>query len=37
MEVAAELAVAAAAIEDKGLTGELAGAVQRLADRAGRG
>ena len=37
LEVAGELAVAAAAIEDKGLSGELAGAVQRLADRAGRG
>jgi hypothetical protein len=36
LEVAGELAVAAAAIEDKGLSGELAGAVQRLADRAGR-
>ena len=32
----AELAVAAASIEDKGLSGDLAGAVQRLADRASR-
>jgi hypothetical protein len=37
LEVAGELAVAAASIEDKGLSGELAGAVQRLTDRAGRG
>ena len=37
MEIAAELAVCAASMEDKGLSGELAGAVQRLADRANRG